>query len=236
MSSTTTEASVREAVRAIIAAHPLDKIIGQPTNTTVNLLKRQAAKLAAAMNTTKLEGRHGHHALVIDQAEYRTVTGIAAATVTRLVAPPLIPVGLVNNMTITDRTRITAQHAIENQEYWKQEAVDAITVERIVNEVVDPTYVEELEDDYVGYSSQTIKTLIAHLVTEWCTVTTLEKKQALAAFNMQWDFTSHITKFARELDKQQKIRISINVPAAEAQKIQIYVENMYASESLTTKR
>ena len=81
MSSTTTEASVREAVRAIIAAHPLDKIIGQPTNTSVNLLKRQAAKIAAAVKTTKWQGRHGHLALVIDQAEYRTVTGVAKATV-----------------------------------------------------------------------------------------------------------------------------------------------------------
>jgi hypothetical protein len=202
--SSTNEATVRKAIQGIIAPMAIDKIIGQPTNTTVNHLKQQVAKIAAAVKTTEWGGRHGHLALVINEADYRTVTGNATSTVNLQIAPPLIPAGLVNNMTITDHTRITATHAIANQEFWKQEAVNAIIVERIVNEIVDATYVEELEDDYVGYSGQTIKTIIAHIKREWCTVTTLEKKQALAAFNLQWDFISHITKFARELDKQQK--------------------------------
>jgi len=79
-------------------------------------------------------------------------------------------------MTITDRTRTTATHAIANQEFWKQEAVNAIIVERIVSKIVDATYVEELEDDYVSYSGQTIKTIIAHIKRKWCIATTLEKK------------------------------------------------------------
>ena len=175
------------------------------------------------MKTTEWGGRHGHLALVINEADYRTVTGDATSIVDLQIAPPLIPAGLVNNMTITDRTRITATHAIANQEFWKQEAVNAIIVERIVSEIVDATYVEELEDDYVGYSGQTIKTIIAHIKREWCTVTTLEKKQALATFNLQWDFISHITKFARELDKQQKLCTDIDVPAEDDTKIQIYI-------------
>ena len=233
--SSMNEATVREAVRGIIAPMSIDKIIGQPTNTTVTLLKQQIAKIAAAVKTTKWGGRHGHLALVINETDYRTVTAVATANVDPLDAPPLIPVGLVNNMTITDRTRITATHAIEQQEYWKQEAVNAIIVERIVGEIVDATYVEELEDDYIGYSAQTIKTLLSHITTEWCTVTTLEKKQALEAFNVQWDLTSHITKFARELDKQQKICIDIGVTASTETKIQYYVENMYVSEMFDDK-
>ena len=43
------------------------------------------------------------------------------------------------------------------------EAIDALIVDKIVREAVDPTYVEELEDDYVGYSGQTIKTIVQHL-------------------------------------------------------------------------
>ena len=151
------------------------------------------------------------------------VTARAAADINRLVAPPIIPVGLTNNTTLTNRARIMATHDLENQEYWKQEAVDAIIVERIVSEVVDPTYVEELEDDYIGYSTQTIKTIIQHLKTEWYSVTTLERKQARDVFSLQWDYTTHITKFARELDKQQKLCREIGVPAADATKIQAYV-------------
>eukprot|EP00804_Cyclotella_cryptica_P007466 CCRYP_002650-RA/>CCRYP_002650-RA protein AED:0.78 eAED:0.35 QI:0/0/0/0.5/0/0/2/0/563 len=53
--------------------------------------------------------------------------------------------------------------------------------------------------DYIGYGAQTTKTILEHLRTEWCVVTTLEKKQASAAFHVQWDLTSHITKFAGNL-------------------------------------
>jgi hypothetical protein len=46
------------------------------------------------------------------------------------------------------------------EDFYKQEGTDAVIVEHVVTEAVEALYVEELEDDYVGYSNQTIKTLI----------------------------------------------------------------------------
>eukprot|EP00804_Cyclotella_cryptica_P015847 CCRYP_006351-RA/>CCRYP_006351-RA protein AED:0.42 eAED:0.15 QI:0/0/0/0.6/1/1/5/0/704 len=69
------EATVYEAVRAVVTPLPLVKIVGQPTTSTVNHLRQQIAKLAAAVKTTSWGGRHGHLALVLTDAEYRTVTG-----------------------------------------------------------------------------------------------------------------------------------------------------------------
>ena len=51
-SLTANEATVREAVRATLAFLPLEKIIGQPSNTSVNHLKQQVAKIVAAVKTT----------------------------------------------------------------------------------------------------------------------------------------------------------------------------------------
>lgn len=48
-SLTANEACVCEAIRAIISPVPFDKIIGQPSNLTVNVLKQQIAKIAAAI-------------------------------------------------------------------------------------------------------------------------------------------------------------------------------------------
>ena len=234
-SPTANKATVHEAVRAIVSPLPLDKIVGQPTTSTVNHLRQQIAKIAAAVKTTSWGGRHGHLALVLTDAEYRTVTGNPDITIARLPTPPIVAAGLTNTTTLTNRASITGLHNLACQEFWKQEAVDALIVDKIVRDAVDPTYIEELEDDYVGYSGQTIKTIVQHLRTEWCIVTTLEKKQAAQAFHVQWDFTSHITKFARELDKQQKLCRDIGVPAAEATKIQHYVESMYASEMFDDK-
>ena len=72
-SSTTNEASIREAVRAQISTMPLGRNVGQPTNTTLNHLKQKCAKLAASVKTTKWGGRHGCLALVMDEEEFQQI-------------------------------------------------------------------------------------------------------------------------------------------------------------------
>ena len=119
----TNEAAVHKAVRAIITPMPIDKIIGQPTNATVNLLKQQVAKIAAAVKTTSWGGRHGHLALVLDDDEYRVVTGNATHTTTHLVAPPIVPMALANNTTLTLRACITADHTLEVMAEWSAFAI-----------------------------------------------------------------------------------------------------------------
>eukprot|EP00804_Cyclotella_cryptica_P022417 CCRYP_021145-RA/>CCRYP_021145-RA protein AED:0.48 eAED:0.36 QI:0/0/0/0.66/1/1/6/0/1537 len=232
---TTNEAAVRKAVCAIIAPISIDKIIGQPLNSTVNLLKQQVAKIAAAVKTTSWGGRHGHLALVLNDDEYRLITGDATQTTTRLVAPPIVPTALVNNTTLTLCACITADHNLECQEFWKQEAVNALIVKKIVHKDVNATYIEELDNDFIGYSTQMVKSLIEHLCCRWCIVTTLERNQAAAAFHIQWNLMSHITKFARDIDKQQKLCRDIGVPAAKATKIQYYVKSMYTSDIFDDK-
>jgi hypothetical protein len=128
-----------------------------------------------------------------------------------------------------------ANHNLKCQEYWKQEAVDAIIVQKIICKGVDATYIEEINDEFFGYITQMIKTIRKHLCTEWGIVMTLETTKATAAFHIQWDLTSHITKFVWELDKQQKLCQNISVPAAHSLKVQYYVENMYASDKFDDK-
>jgi hypothetical protein len=213
----------------------LDRIVGQPTTSTVNHLRQQIAKLAAAVKITSWGGRHGYLALVLTNAEYQSVTGNPTIVLDRLLTPPNVPDGLTNTTTLTNRAAIMGLHNIACQEFWKQEAIDAIIVKKIVCEAVDLTCVKELKQDCVGYSGQTIKTIVQHLRNEWCIVTTLEKKQAAATFHVQWNLMSHITKYARELDKQQKLCRDISVPAPDATKIQHYVKSMYASEMFDDK-
>ena len=73
------------------------------------------------------------------------------------------------------RASITGLHNLACQEFWKQEAVDVLIIDKIVREAIDPTYVEEFKDDYVGYSGQMIKMIVQHLQDKWCIVTTLKK-------------------------------------------------------------
>ena len=101
-SPTANEAAVYEAVRAIVAPLPLDKVVGQPTTSTVNHLRQQIAKIAAAVKTTSWGGRHGHLALVLTEAKYRSITGDPTIAINRLPTPPIVAAGLTNNTTLTN--------------------------------------------------------------------------------------------------------------------------------------
>jgi hypothetical protein len=153
------KATVYKPVRAIVMPLPLDKIVGQPTTSTVNHLRQQIAKIAAAIKTTSWGGRHGHLALVLTNAEYRTITGNPDIVIDRLPTPPIIATGLTNTNTLKNRASITGLHNLTCQEFWKQEAINALIIDKIVRKAIDPTYVEELEDDYMGYSGQTTRQL-----------------------------------------------------------------------------
>jgi hypothetical protein len=156
--------------------------------------------MVIAVKTASWGRRHGHLALVLNDDKYCLVTGITTHTTACLNIPPIMPTTLANNMALAHCVRIMAGHNLKCQEYWKQEAVDAVIVDKIVCEGVNTTKIEELDDDFVRYI-QTTKSITAPLHHKWCIVTTLEQKQAAAAFHIQWDLTSHIMKFAQELNK-----------------------------------
>ena len=95
-----------------------------------------------------------------------------------------------------------ADHNLECQEFWKQTRVEAIIIDKNIREAVHTAYAEELDDDCIDYGAQTIKTILEHLHTKWCVMTTLKKKQGAMAFHVQWYLSSHIMKFAQKLNKQ----------------------------------
>ena len=230
MATTSSEATIRAAVTAIIATCSMDKIIGHPNYTTWALLKQQCAKAASSVKTSKWGGNTGHLALVLNEVQFRSATNDVNATVDRQVCPPNVPAALQNNSNLLTRTRLAKENAQDKDEYWTQEAVDAAIVERITAELIDKVYVEELEDQYTGFSTSTIKTILAHIRTEWCVITTQEKATAAEKFRMPWDFVTHITKYARDLDKLQLICTDLGAEAADSTKVQTYILSMYACE------
>ena len=73
--SSASNLSTRETVHAIMAAKPLDVIVGQPTTQTMNLMTEQMAKMTAAIRTTAYGGKHGCLALVLGATDYCVVMG-----------------------------------------------------------------------------------------------------------------------------------------------------------------
>ena len=106
-SLTANEADICDTVRAQIATIPLEKIVGQPTNTTVNHLEQKCAKLADSAKTTKWGGCHGCLTFVINEEEFKSINGNNTATDDHLDTPPLTPDGLTNSTTLINQKNST---------------------------------------------------------------------------------------------------------------------------------
>ncbi len=57
-----------------MAAKPLDAIVGQPTSDTMIKMVEQMAQMVAMVKTFVWGGLHGSLALVLDDANYTTIT------------------------------------------------------------------------------------------------------------------------------------------------------------------
>ncbi len=119
------------------------------------------------------------------------------------------------------------------KEFELQEAVTTIGVQCFINSVKEQ-YVEELNKYYFGYANQTIKMLLTHLRTKWCTVKTKERTGATEGFYQAWiPATTHIITFGHQLDKQQKKCKTINVIILNEAKTLHFVGQMYKSDYYT---
>ena len=116
------------------------------------------------------------------------------------------------------------------KDYTFQEVVDAVSVKAIAS-AVDAQYVEDLEEDYVGYKNQTIKTIINHLYTCYV-ITTKEMIVIKEHFLDPWRDTpnAYVTTFACKLDRRQVECEDHGVTVTKADKTDHFVSQMYACE------
>ena len=105
-----------------------------------------------------------------------------------------------------------------------------MAVEAIVS-AVDTQYVEKIEEDYVGYKNKKIKTMVEQLQT-WYVITTKEKLAIKAHLLDPWSDTpdSHITTFARQLDRCQVECEDHGVTVTKAEKVDYFVSRMYTCD------
>ena len=61
--------TIREMVRNIMEAKPLNVIVGQPTNKKINTMTGKMNKMVAAIKTTAWEGKHGSLSLVLENLD-----------------------------------------------------------------------------------------------------------------------------------------------------------------------
>ena len=233
---TTTEAEIYDAVQQKMDRAPIEKIVGKPTTTTVDKMELQMGRCVAGIRTDQWGGNHGHLALIVNDAKLQTLTGDATMTVAKMAKPGNLPTGLTNTTPAIVKSRLMAQHRVDETNYTTMIVVEEVAVQKICTEIVEPMYVEELEDEFLGFKNKSIKEVIKYVRDTWCTVTTLEKEEALKEFAQPWRRgEEHVTAYCRRLDKQQKRCQELGAAAEDKTKVHMYVKCMYATDIFDEK-
>jgi hypothetical protein len=155
--------SVHVTVNLIMAAKPLDTIVGQPTTKSMDRIMEQMAQMVTPVKTTAWGGLHGSLALVLDDVRYATVTRQAVTLTARLVQPPAVNPEIKDDPPQRELLRLQADTKNLQKTFNLQEAVTNIGVQYIIDSI-EEEYVEELNKDYLGYANQTIKSLLEYLL------------------------------------------------------------------------
>ena len=234
MTTNPSTSATREYVSNKMNATAIDKMIGEPTLVTYRILFDQLAMSASSVKTNQWGGRHGHLPLLVSDAQFVTITGIATAVTTKRIKPARVDPRINGNTSNYDRLRYTREQDEKILDWYTQEEVDD-TLKNLIINAVDPQYIEELKQDYVGYANETAKTMLSHIKNTWCKITTREKGVAQRALREPWNLVEDITAYERALDKNQITCLELGVPINDSDKVQIYIENMYACDMFDEK-
>ena len=210
-------------------AYTIDKVIGEPTLVTYKTLFDQLAISAAAVKTNQWGGLHGHLPLLVSDAQFVTIAGDADAVTSKHVKPARIDPRIDGQTSNYLRLLYTREQDEKLLDYHTQEEVDD-ALKNLIIEAVDPQYIEEKKRDYVGYANETAKSMLAHIKSTWCKITTREKGVAQRALREPWNLVEDITAYERALSRNQITCLELGVPINDSDKVQIYMENMYMSD------
>jgi hypothetical protein len=155
--SSATGLSIHQRFALIMLAKQLDVIVGQPTTKSMDRMMEQIAQMIAPVKTTTWCGLHGSLVLVLDDADYATVTKNIITLAAPLSKPTTINQKIIKLSTPYDILTLQEEMKTLQKEFELQEAVTTIGLQRIIDSVKEK-YVEELNKDYFGYANQTFKT------------------------------------------------------------------------------
>ncbi len=99
-----------------------------------------------------------------------------------------------------------------------------------MRDALDKQYYSQLKHINTAYCNTTPIQILEHLDTRWCPLDVCARKLLKAEFHANWDSTvMHLTAIGMKLDKKQ-VRIDrLGVVISNKDKLQFYMEKIYAS-------
>jgi hypothetical protein len=141
-------------------------------------------------------------------------------------------------------TAATATHTRKQmEEEWEEEHASwyiqkgfLCGVTMNMRNALDEAYYSQLNHITTAYRNTTPIQILEHLDTRWCPLNVHAKKQLKAEFYADWDsLIMHITAFGLKLDKEQKQLELLGILISDTDKLQFYMEQIYASNIFDKK-
>jgi hypothetical protein len=127
--------SVHATVNLIMAAKPLDVIVGQPTTASMDNMTKQMAQMVGPVKRTAWGGLHGSLALVLDNVDYEIITKVVVNSTTCLGQPALVNSKINNTTSQLDLLTLQAKTKRLQKDFNLQEAITTIGMQCIIDSV-----------------------------------------------------------------------------------------------------
>ena len=157
-------ADINLMVEARFKAAVIPRLNAMPTILLIEELVKEISQVATSLKIRMWGGLHSCTALVLEESEMRLVANNPTLDCNNMEKPPFTHPNITSLMTVTKYKQLTNENKVTWDKYHLQESVifhgRAATIAAFM-----PQYTEEKEVDYLGYSMESILTIIAHLQT-----------------------------------------------------------------------
>ena len=228
----TPSAAVDLMVEACFKAAVIPRLNAIPTILSIDELVRAIAQFAMSLKIRMWGVLHGCLALVLEESDMRLVANNPTLDCDRMEKPPFTHLDITPLTTLTKYKQLTNDHKVMWDEYHIHEAVIFHGRAAIVAAVM-LQYIEEKKVDHLGYSMETILSLITHLCT-WPVITNAESMATKTDFFAPWsDFPDqHISAYAQDLTRRQNNATKYDVKITDNDKATQLVACIYEADIL----
>ena len=230
------ETTSYDGVRAI----PFTRIHGRPTRQDYELLKKEASDLASKVENitftwsrdTATGEEYGLRAEIIGDVEYTHLTNLNWAQETE----PASYDPAIQETTATHTRKRMEEEWEEKRTSWfiRKGFLHGVTMN--MRDALDEQYYSQLKHINTAYCNSTLIQILEHLDTRWCPLDVCARKLLKAEFHANWDSTvMHLTAFGMKLDKEKAHIDRLGVVISNKDKLQFYMEQIYASNCFDKK-
>ena len=115
---------VTEFVEQKLRNKPVEKLVGEPKIVTYGILEDHVAVAASAVKTPQWGGKHGHLALIVNEAKCGLITKMATSIVDRQVKPAGTDPNIDGKTSNFERIKLSRAQDEKIREFQIQEEMD----------------------------------------------------------------------------------------------------------------